>query len=215
MTPRRRHVIWDWNGTLLDDTDAAIAALNVMLRRRGLAEITRDWYRRNFAFPARPFYAKIGMAVADDEWDALAAEYYAAYAAEPARLNAGAMRALELVRAAGARQSILSALRQDLLDETVAGYGLTAYMTCVYGTSNIDGASKLDRALELMTEITADEAVMVGDSLHDQEVAAALGIPCVLCAQGSHARERLAAVAPTADTLEEAVGLALGALPVL
>ena len=90
-------------------------------------------------------------------------------------------------------------------------------MECVYGTDNLDGASKLDRALELMTKLvsTAEEGdrflsnvVMIGDALHDKEVADALGVRCVLCGQGSHAAWRLREVAPTGDTLLEAVELA-------
>ena len=49
-----------------------------------------------------------------------------------------------------------------------------------------------------------------GDALHDKEVADALGIDCILCAQGSHAAWRLRAVAPTGETLVDALKLALG-----
>ena len=52
--------------------------------------------------------------------------------------------------------------------------------------------------------------VMIGDALHDKEVADALGIRCVLCAQGSHSAERLRSAAPTGDTLLAAVDLAHG-----
>jgi len=88
------------------------------------------------------------------------------------------------------------------------------YMECIYGTDNLDGASKLDRALELMTAIAPKtgenlDVVLIGDALHDKEVADALGIRCVLCAQGSHAGWRLREVAPTGETLLEAVDLAL------
>ena len=50
----------------------------------------------------------------------------------------------------------------------------------------------------------------IGDAVHDKEVADALGIPCVLCAVGSHAGWRLREIAPTADTLCGAVETALG-----
>ena len=76
------------------------------------------------------------------------------------------------------------------------------------------------RARELLTTIntcpssvaSAKEGqtfVLIGDALHDKEVADALGVRCVLCAQGSHAAWRLRAVAPTGDTLMETLDLAL------
>ena len=213
-----RYILWDWNGTLLDDTQAALDTLNAMLAKRGVRPIAMDFYRDNFAFPCRPFYEQIGMPVSDAEWDALAREYHEIYSRQPVRLNVETLAALEHVKAAGARQSIISALRQDLLDAVTKAYGVAPYMECVYGTDNLDGASKLDRALELMTKLVSTAAegdrflsnvVMIGDALHDKEVADALGVRCVLCGQGSHAAWRLAEVAPTGATLLEAVDLAL------
>ena len=214
--PARRptYVLWDWNGTLLDDTQAALDTLNIMLKRRGAKPIALDFFRDHFAFPCRPFYDMIGMHVEDDEWDALAKEYHDVYAEQPKKLNRETIAALERVKAAGARQSIISALRQDLLDEVTAQMGVAQYMECIYGVDNLDGASKLDRALELMNRIAPavgeqPDVVLIGDALHDKEVADALKVRCVLCGQGSHAAWRLRAAAPTGETLLEAVDLAL------
>ena len=91
-------------------------------------------------------------------------------------------------------------------------------MDFVYGVDNLDGRSKVDRARELVAAISetsagprpsASDFVFIGDSLHDKEVADAIGVRCVLCAQGSHAAWRLRAVAPTGDTLLESVRMAL------
>jgi len=207
------YILWDWNGTLLDDTQAALDTLNIMLARRGREPIAMDYYRDRFAFPCRPFYEQIGMNVPDAEWDALAREYHEIYSVQPVRLNAETLAALEKVKASGARQSIISALRQDLLDEVTASYGVAPYMDCIYGTDNLDGSSKLDRALELMSVIAPKtgampDVVLIGDALHDKEVADALGVRCILCAQGSHAGWRLRKAAPTGETLLEAVDLA-------
>ena len=214
-----KYILWDWNGTLLDDTRAALDTLNDMLVRRKRPPITMDFYRDRFAFPCRPFYEEIGMAVSDAEWDDLAREYHEVYSRQPVRLNAETIAALECVRAAGVKQSIISALRQDLLDVQTAELGVAPYMESIYGTDNLDGASKLDRALELMNRIAPSDGEMptvtlIGDSLHDKEVADALGVRCVLCACGSHAAWRLRQVAPTGETLSEAVKLALSHFPV-
>lgn len=207
------YVLWDWNGTLLDDTDAAIEALNVQLRQRNLPCIGRDWYRDHFAFPVRPFYARCGIDLAHEDWDALAREYYATYAALPKRLNAEARTALARVQAAGGGQSIISALRQDLLDAAVADCGIRGFFDFVSGVDSLDGESKLARARDLLARVVAKgerpgDVVLIGDSLHDKEVADALGIRCVLCAQGGHSAARLRAVAPTGETLLDALALA-------
>ena len=213
------YILWDWNGTLLDDTEAALATLNFMIVERGGTPMTMEYYRDRFAFPVKPFYDAIGIVAKDAaEWDAIAREYHEVYARQPKRLNRGAVAALETVRRAGVKQSIISALRQDLLEKDVSDYGVKDYFECVYGTDNLDGASKLDRALELLQRIVEtarpgeaelSRVVLIGDALHDKDVADALGVRCVLCAQGSHASWRLEAVAPTGETLEEAVRKAL------
>ena len=209
------HILWDWNGTLLDDTQAALDTLNAMLARRRGRPIAMDYYRDHFAFPVKPFYKSIGVCLENEDWDALAVEYHDTYAAQPKRLNPEAVAALERVKSSGARQSIISALRQDLLDAALGEFGIRRFFDSAYGVDNLDGHSKLERARELVARLSAEgveavDMVVVGDALHDKEVADALGVRCVLCAQGSHAAWRLRAVAPTGDTLLAALDLALG-----
>lgn len=208
------YVIWDWNGTLLDDTDCSIAALNAALRRRSLPPVTREWYRENFAFPVRPFYAKCGIDLEREDWDALAREYHDAYGRGEKRLNAEAVAALERVKALGCGQSLLSAHEQGLLDADVSACGVRGYFDFVCGADNLDGGSKEKWARALMARlgergVRREAVVMVGDALHDKEVADALGVRCVLCAQGGHSAERLRAAAPTGDTLLSALALAM------
>lgn len=206
------HIVWDWNGTLLDDTSAALAALNRMLRRRALPAIDLAFYRAHFAFPVNPFYAAIGINPEREDWDAIAVEYHAAYADEPKALNAGALPALEAVRAADARQSILSVHRQDLLERDAARYGIAGYMDSIAGTDNLHGASKLAQARAFADRARRahpdERLVLIGDALHDLEVARAIGAACVLFGGGSHAPDRLRAAAPTGLTLADCVSLA-------
>ena len=211
------HILWDWNGTLLDDTQAALDTLNIMLARRGGMPITMEFYRDHFAFPVKPFYKSIGVCLENEDWDALAREYHDVYAEQPKRLNPETVAALERVKAAGARQSIISALRQDLLEEITTRLGVAKYMDRICGVDNLDGFGKIDRARELISALqppqpsqTSQTFILIGDSLHDKEVADALGVRCVLCGQGSHAAWRLRAVAPTGETLLDALDIALG-----
>lgn len=201
-------IVWDWNGTLLDDTEASVAALNDQLRRRGLPVLSLATYRETFAFPVRPFYERCGLDLAHEDWEALAQDYHDAYHARPVRLNVEARAALELAQAAGFRQTIVSALRQDHLDAAIDRFGLRTFFTAVVGSTNQDGGSKLVQARALVDRLRAageTRFVMIGDALHDREVAAALSIECVLFGGGSHAFHRLAAVAPTVATLTEAL----------
>ena len=215
MPQPKPYILWDWNGTLLDDTEAALATLNEMIVERGGQPIGMEFYRDHFAFPVRPFYDKIGIvAHNEDEWNGIAHEYHEVYGRQPKKLNPLAVTALEMAKEAGCRQSIVSALRQDLLEADMARNGVTKYFERICGSDNLDGASKLERArvlLRTLSETVPSDThfVLIGDALHDKEVADALGIDCILCAQGSHAAWRLRAVAPTGDTLVDALKLAM------
>ncbi|MEO5725669.1 MAG: HAD family hydrolase, partial [Byssovorax sp.] len=50
-----RHVVFDWNGTLIDDCALAVATVNALRAERGMTEITREDYRRSFRFPISAF----------------------------------------------------------------------------------------------------------------------------------------------------------------
>ena len=56
----KKTILWDWNGTLLDDTRICIDAINILLKERGKNEINESIYRNIFTFPVRDYYARAG-----------------------------------------------------------------------------------------------------------------------------------------------------------
>ena len=98
----------------------------------------------------------------------------------------------------GWRQSVLSASRRDYLIEQVAARGLQGYFTELLGLADIYGVSKVQVGRNWLAQSGIDPAacVMVGDTQHDAEVAAALGTGCVLYTGGHQSRKRLEAVCP-------------------
>jgi phosphoglycolate phosphatase len=115
---------------------------------------------------------------------------------------------LEKARNLGFTQCVLSALRQDLLEDALERNGLTGFFDLVYGVDNLDGASKLQRGRELATALGTETscATIIGDTLHDAEVAAELAMGCVLVSCGHQTPERLSAAGcPVVPTLIAAV----------
>ena len=203
-----KRLIWDWNGTLLDDVPAAVNALNRMLVKRGASPISIAHYRSHFGFPVRPFYAELGVDLDRWNWDEICEDFHSYIAEEPQSIREDAVEALQLAKDCGFRQCVLSALRQDLLESSLEKNGLSGFFDLVCGVDNLDGASKLQRGRELAAVLDADmgNAVMIGDTLHDAEVAKALGIGCVLISCGHQAPERLAAAGvPVVPSPTEAV----------
>ena len=199
-------IIWDWNGTLLDDNHASLSALNAILLRRGLETVDLDYYRKNFAFPVKYFYESLGVKIECEDWDALAQEYHDAYHECELRLAADANDALQFVRNNGVSQAVVSAMREDYLVSDMDRFGIRPYFESVLGTNNLDGCSKLSRIRDYVAFAGGrEEYVVIGDSLHDKEVADAIGARCVFYGGGSHDPSRLREFGVVADTLVGAV----------
>ena len=203
----QENVVWDWNGTLLDDVEASVGALNRMLARRGLPAVTLKEYRERFGFPVRPFYEYAGFDFRRDDWDGVSREYVEDYdeLAKDVGLTEGAREVLEGVRAAGKRQYVLSALQEDLLEGMLRRFGIRVYFEGVCGALDIYADGKVERGREMVGRhsIDAGKTLMVGDTLHDAEVAEALGFGVCLYSGGHNSRERLAAKGRVADRLVE------------
>jgi phosphoglycolate phosphatase len=193
--PRYRHIIWDWNGTLLDDLDLCIDIMNGLLGRRGLPLLDRARYHRLFDFPVRAYYERLGFDFAQDSFEQLSVEFISAYDARrwECRLQRGAETMLKSLQAAGMTQSILSAYSHETLQEIVGHFGLTPHFKRILGLDNIYAHSKAELGRNWVAELglPLGEILLIGDTLHDLEVARAIGVDCVLVACGHHSEERL------------------------
>jgi len=191
-----RHIIWDWNGTLFDDAWLCVEIINDLLARRGMPTVDSISYEEQFTFPVKDYYRAVGFDFARVPFEQLAAEFMEQYDRRrfECRLQPGARQVLDALATRGCRQSILSAYEQSRLDEMVAFMGLQGFFTRLLGLNDYYSAGKLDLGRRFLTEIDLPgEAVLIGDSLHDAEVAEAMGIACVLIPCGHYSRARLSA----------------------
>ncbi|MDA3923474.1 MAG: HAD family hydrolase [Kiritimatiellae bacterium] len=205
------HIIWDWNGTLLDDTRACVNSVNKMLSDRGLPQLTIVQYRDLFGFPVADFYNEIGFILENEDWDLMATEFHDMFLADSSvALHSNARSVLKNLQDRGLVQSILSASEQSILDSMLREYKLDSYFHRVMGIDNMYGDSKISmgRAMIEKMDVCRSEILMIGDSLHDFEVAGDLKIGCVLIAQGHQSFERLASAGvPVLHSLSEVLEL--------
>lgn len=205
-----RHVIWDWNGTLLDDAQACVDALNLLLTRRNLPTVSRAQYREVFGFPIRDYYLKVGFDFARDDWNAMTEEYHTIYAelSRTSQLRPHAHRILDGLRKRGCGLSVLSACEAVMLKRMIEERGILDCFDHVYGRSDFQAHSKVDLGRTLLgdTSIAPESALLVGDTTHDFEVAQALGTRCILMTGGHQSETRLLRCGcPVAHTLHEVV----------
>lgn len=193
-----RHVIWDWNGTLFDDVDAAILSINNMLLERGLPILGKLQYRRIFGFPVIDCYRKLGFRFSSDaEWDAIAREFHDHYNrnAESAMLSEGVPELLAGLASAGIGMSVLSASESSMLEKLLDKYGIREAFRHVCGHSDLYGSSKVGLGRRLMERLDSapEEVLLIGDTTHDFEVASDLGCRCLLHLEGHQDAGRLEA----------------------
>ncbi len=189
------HIIWDWNGTLLDDVDLCIDVVGKLLIQHDLPIPSKEQYREIFGFPVRDYYEALGFDFSITSFEELADQYIADYdrRADQAALHAEAIPLLDAIAASGIGQSILSAASESHVIEITKKFGLQGYFEHIYGIHNHHAASKQDRGLELIskTGIAPNRMLMIGDTIHDFEVGEAMGVDVLLVAHGHQSFQRL------------------------
>ena len=205
------HVVWDWNGTLVDDLPIVVESVNAALKAIRESPIDEDDYREHYTRPVDQFYVGLlKRSISDEEWSTLDRVFHERYRAALDRvpLAGDAIDAIDAVEVRGWSQSILSMWWEEDLTACVERRGLTERMTLVQGNRDDAGGEKAAHLLLHLSELDVDAAsvVMIGDSLDDAAAARVAGTACVLYDGGSHHRIRLeAAGVPLADTLAAAV----------
>jgi len=213
------HVIWDWNGTLLDDLDIVVAAVNATIEPLGAGPISHKDYRAHYVRPVRLFYERLlDRSISDEEWHTFDEAFHHDYneAVDHVRLAVDALDALDAVERAGATQSLLSMYPHDRLIPLAERHGVADYMVLIEGLRGSAGVSKRSSMVRHVDAVlghphTTGELhsfVVIGDALDDAAAADAAGLRCILYDNGSHPIEDLEATGhPVTSSLMTALEL--------
>ncbi len=207
-------VIFDWDGTLCDSVDGIVSAMQAA---------AVELQTRPPAAPAVRDIVGLGLPEAmirlfpehTEDWRRSIAEAYSRHyinaTAGPARLFGGARDALDALRSAGFELAVATGKSRRGLDRVLASIAMSDYFDTTRCAD--ETASKPDPLMleEILSERgkRAGDALMVGDSEYDLEMAARAGIPSIGVSFGVHSPERLSRHAPLAviDRLADLPGL--------
>jgi len=208
MVENYKHIIWDWNGTIFNDVELGIDIINKMLAARNLPVLTTEKYRDVFTIPVEDYYAGVGFDFSKEPFKVVGQFWMDEY--ERRKFECGLYEnvadVMEKIRNLGIGQSILSAYSQHTLDEMIDHYELRKYFSHVVGLDNIYAASKLHLGKDLMKRLGNGkwETLVIGDTLHDYEVAIEIGADCVLVSSGHQSKKRLLeATSNVIDSIEQ------------
>ncbi len=202
-------ILWDWNGTLINDTPSNVELFNRVMGELGYETVTVERYREIYQHPIQKLYEEAGFDPSRHSFHELAKRWNDLYHTDPAPppLHDDARWVLESFHGSGTRQALLSALAHEILEPAVARHGLNPFFEVVQGATDMFGHGKVEQGRALAAQLGAygPEIAVVGDSSHDAEVAQELGAICCLVSHGAESESRLLQTGfPVCGSLREA-----------
>jgi len=191
------HIIWDWNGTLLNDVELCANIMNELLTMEFLPEISVEKYRNIFKFPVEEYYRRAGHNFKNSSFEILGKEFMNRYETGKSQcsLSLGAVELLQEFSLRNIHQHILSAYEQNSLNKIVDQFRIKKHFKQIIGLDNIyaDGKMKLaEKLIKIINNNGEDQKVlMIGDTLHDLDVALHIIVDCILVANGHQSKVRL------------------------
>lgn len=191
----KKHVIWDWNGTLLADLDHAVAVVNQLLKEENLATTNVDHYKKIFGFPVIDYYKKLGFDTSPKKFSELCDRFNELFHAglHQCQVWPGMTELLSEIKDSGKTQSLLSASEHTFLLQSVNQFKVSHLFDNVVGIADKLAGSKVEYGRKLMATVPihARDTILIGDTDHDLEVAEALGIDMILVEHGHQCVTRL------------------------
>jgi len=204
-------IIWDWNGTLLNDTELCVQTMNGMLHKRGLPLLSVETYKDVFSFPVKDYYRKIGFDFHKEPFEIPALEFIEHYNKQvnSCPLHVDALNVLNYFKTIGVRQFVLSAMHQDVLENCLEHHQISHFFEHTSGLDNHYAVSKIENGRSLISDLNLNvsEIILIGDTVHDFEVASELGCQCILVANGHQSKDTLESTGTIViDDLKELLG---------
>ena len=190
-----KYIIWDWNGTLVNDAWLFVELMNEELIQRNLPQINVEKYREQFTFPVKKYYKNLGFDFEKEDFKTVGLHFIQNFKKrnqEP-HLFLNALDVLKKIHSRGVGQSVVSAQENNLLNETIKFYQLENFFDYIAGIDHVYADNKIKLAKSVRKKIRVDDKnmLLIGDSIHDYEVAQALNIECILFSNGHYSKKRL------------------------
>jgi len=208
MNTHPSYILWDWNGTLLNDAWLCIDIMNQSLIKRNLPTLTTETYPQYFDFPVKIYYERLGFDFAHEPFEEVGLEFMHGYQARIAELSLqpNAEIVLQRCKKAGIIQSMLSAMENSLLNQLVQRFRIASFFETVQGIANHYAYGKITLVQNWINQqgIDCTTLMLVGDTTHDAKVARNVGCKAILIPSGHHPHDKLQQTGfPVLSSLDE------------
>lgn len=203
-----KHIIWDFNGTLLADAQFSVDVDNSVFDQLGIPRITLDDYRENMTMPVCDFYKALGIDFSVHPYALISKLWLAKFnaGAVAVGLEKGALDTVRRLDQKGFTQSVLSASYEPSLLHQCSALGLTPFMRAISGHQDENAAAKTEIARRHLQALglSGADTIFVGDMQADAELARTMGAECILVSWGHNDLKRLLETGlPVAHTFGE------------
>jgi phosphoglycolate phosphatase len=189
------HILWDWNGTLIDDAWLCVDIMDRLLQRYDKPGLTLERYQRLFDFPVRDYYQRLGFDFSIVPFEQVGSEFMEEYYERwrSCALQKDVPTTLQRLSARGLPQAILTAAPSRMVKEGVDHFGIASFFQTINGLDHHYADGKLAVARDWLEreKVSPSSVLLIGDTTHDFEVAHDLGMACVLISSGHHHGDRL------------------------
>ncbi len=190
-------VIWDYNGTIINDVGIAVKIENEMLEKRGLKHnYSLEDYRSLFDTPMEDYYRQIGYTFENETFHDVGVEFYALYDKYfyECSIHEGVINKFNEALIKGYTNIILSSCEQKKLLKQCHELQIDSYFQDIMGVDNLVSGSKVENGLRWLenNQTNGDECIYIGDTNADYLTAKALHIKQIyLVSNGHQSYERL------------------------
>jgi phosphoglycolate phosphatase len=206
---RYKLVIFDWDGTLMDSADKIINCMQIAAKHCDMPVPSADAVSHIIGISLKPAIKQLfGI---DD--DALAERLVLAYKeafvshdATPCPLFNGVEDLLSALKAKGATLAVATGKARRGLDRAWSQTETGHYFSASRCADDAQSKPSPDMLLQILDElnISAHDAVMIGDTTYDMQMAKSIGMRRIGVSYGVHAQVHLEALAP--ETIVHSIG---------
>ena len=203
-----KNIIWDWNGTIVDDAWVFVSVMNGLLNQQGLPQTSLKHYRKNFCFPIQEYWRGLGFDFTEDVFNELNANFIIQYEKKMflPSIHKGLLRLFTAINKEKRQQFVLSASENSLLKKSIKHYNLQGVFKGVFGVDNLNAVGKESVGKELFSQyqLKPSETLLIGDTEYDYRVAKHLGCSVILVSHGHISHRRLLKVGvPVVSSVQE------------
>ena len=195
-----KNIVWDWNGTIVNDACIFVDVMNEFLKQHHLPLIALEDYKQNFCFPIQDYWKLLGFKFTHQSFNKLNTSFIAAYKKVMLlpNLHTGIVDLLNKLYNQQVQQFVLSASETNLLQKAVSHYKINNLFKDILGVDNLnaEGKKELGRVLFKKHNLNPCETLIIGDTEYDYMVAKSLNCSIVLISHGHINHARLQKICP-------------------